>query len=185
MTGLPAGLVAASSAKSSWAASSARAASNTLCPPRNYYRAPDHFDTRPPCFHKLLSETVTTFAVFLPWMYLLDGDDNYILSVPFSTRDTTLTVGRVVKIARWWLPVLSCLGYASWFSSKRGCSPCLSVLLSFPRVTCSTIPVFSSLPLRPSALVCCCHWVSWERGRLAVAQEAVRFSSFLLDWFCM
>ena len=31
-----------------------------------------------------------------------------------------------------------------------------------------------SLTLRPSAPVCCCHGVSWTRGRLAFAQEAVR-----------
>ena len=28
--------------------------------------------------------------------------------------------------------------------------------------------------LRPSAPVCRCHWDSWTRGRLALAQEAVR-----------
>ena len=46
MAGLPAGLVAASSARSSWAARSARAASTTQYPPRHYYRAPYHCDTR-------------------------------------------------------------------------------------------------------------------------------------------
>ena len=35
------------------------------------------------------------------------------------------------------------------------------------------------LTLRPSAPVCCCHRVSWARGRLAFAQEAVRVSSSL------
>ena len=35
-----------------------------------------------PGFHKLLSVTVTTFAVFPSWMYLLGGDDNCMLSVP-------------------------------------------------------------------------------------------------------
>ena len=34
-----------------------------------------------PGFHKWLSVTVTTFAVF-PWMYLLGGDDNCMSSVP-------------------------------------------------------------------------------------------------------
>ena len=40
------------------------------------------------------------------------------------------------------------------------------------------------LTLRPSALVFCCHRVSWARGRLAFAQEAVRVSpfSFFLDF---
>ena len=41
----------------------------------------------PPGFHKLLSVTVTTFAVFPSWMYLLGGDDNRMLSVPSSTSD--------------------------------------------------------------------------------------------------
>ena len=43
--------------------------------------------TMPPSFHKLLNETVTTFAVFPSWMNLLDGEDNCMLSVPFSTSD--------------------------------------------------------------------------------------------------
>ena len=55
----------------------------------------------PPGFHKLLSVTVTTFAVFLSWMYLLGGDDNCMLSVPSSTCD--LHIGTVVTFARRWL----------------------------------------------------------------------------------
>ena len=41
----------------------------------------------PPGFHKLLSDTVTTLAVFPSWMYLLGGDDNCMLSVPSSACD--------------------------------------------------------------------------------------------------
>ena len=43
----------------------------------------------PPGFHRLLSVTVTTFAVFPSWMYLLGGDDNckLSLSLPSSTCD--------------------------------------------------------------------------------------------------
>ena len=43
--------------------------------------------TLPPSYHTLLSETATTFAVFPSWMYIPDGDDNYILSVPCNTSD--------------------------------------------------------------------------------------------------
>ena len=39
------------------------------------------------------------------------------------------------------------------------------------------------LTLRPSAPVCCCHPVSWARGRLAFAQEAVRVSPSLSSRF--
>ena len=41
----------------------------------------------PSGFHKLLSATVTTFAVFPFLMYLLGGDDNSMLSVPSCTCD--------------------------------------------------------------------------------------------------
>ena len=66
----------------------------------------------PPGFHKLLSETVTMFAVFPSWMYLLYGDDNCMLSVPFSTSHLTTAVGRVAQIATRWLPKLSCCSTA-------------------------------------------------------------------------
>ena len=54
----------------------------------------------PPGFHKLLSVTVMTFAVFPSWMYFLVGDDNFMLSVPSSTCDPAFAVGRVAKFAR-------------------------------------------------------------------------------------
>ena len=41
----------------------------------------------PPCRRKLQDETVKTFAVFPLWLCLLDGEDNCMLSVPFSTSD--------------------------------------------------------------------------------------------------
>ena len=41
----------------------------------------------PPCYRKLLDETVKTFAVFPSWLHLLDGEDNCMLSVPLSTSD--------------------------------------------------------------------------------------------------
>ena len=45
----------------------------------------------PPGFHKLLSVTVTSFAVFPSWMYLLGGDDNCVFSVPSSTWDLSIS----------------------------------------------------------------------------------------------
>ena len=73
----------------------------------------------PPSFHKLLNETVTTFAVFPSWMYLLDGEDKCMLSVPFSAGD--------LHFSRWQsgencqavaVGAFMLLGYALWFSSK-------------------------------------------------------------------
>ena len=97
----------------------------------------------PPSFHKLLNETVTTFAVFPSWMYLLDGDDNCMLSVPFNTSGLYFSCWQsgencqAVAAGAFML-----LGYTLWFSSKGECSPYCSVLLSCPRVVCSMIPVF-------------------------------------------
>ena len=134
----------------------------------------------PPSYHKLLSETVTTFAVFPSWMYLLDGEDNCMLSVPFSTSDLHFSC---------WQSGENCqavaagafmfLGYALWFSSKRGCSPYLSVLLSCSRVCLLDVSRLLGLTPRHSAPVCC-HRDSLTRGRLAFAQEAVRGPPFSL-----
>ena len=72
-----------------------------------------------PCFHKLLNETVTTFAVFPSWMYLLDGEDKCMLSVPFNTSDLHFSCWQsgencqAVAAGAFML-----LGYALWFSSK-------------------------------------------------------------------
>ena len=41
----------------------------------------------PPCSRTILDETVKTLVVFPSWLYLLDGEDNCMLSVPFSTSD--------------------------------------------------------------------------------------------------
>ena len=57
-----------------------------VCPQGGAHASQTRF-SRPPGFHKLLSVTVTTFAVFPSWMYLLSGDDNCMLSVPSSTCD--------------------------------------------------------------------------------------------------
>ena len=87
---------------------------------------------------------------------------------------STLAVGKVAKIARRWLPELSCcLATHCGFLQKAGAlfiymSCCLAHALSarcFPLL---------GLTLRPSAPFCCCHRDSLTRGRLAFAQEAVR-----------
>ena len=79
---------------------------------------------------------------FPSWLYLLDGEDNCMLSVPFSTSDLHYSCWQSDENCQ----VLSAgaftlLCYAFWFSLKFGCSPCFSVLLSCPRVVCSMFPV--------------------------------------------
>ena len=76
----------------------------------------------PPCSRKLLDETVKTCAVFPSWLYLLDGEDNCMLSVPFSTSDLHYSFWQggehcqVVAAGTFTLP-----GYAFCFSLKGGC----------------------------------------------------------------
>ena len=76
---------------------------------------------------------------FPSWMYLLDGDDNCMLSMPFSTSDLHFAVGRVAKIARRWLPELLCyLATHCGFLLKTSAllsalSCCLAHALSTPR----------------------------------------------------
>ena len=123
----------------------------------------------PPCFHKLLDETVKTFAVFPSWMYLLDGEDNCLLSVPFSTCDLHVSCwqsGENCQAVAAGASML--LGYALWFSSKRG-PPYFSVLLSCPRVVCSMFPSFRLDTAYREAGICA--------GSRA-------WSSFFLVWFC-
>ena len=92
----------------------------------------------PPCSPKFLDETVKTFAVFPSWLYLLDDEDNCLLSVPLSTSDLHYCCwqsgenSQVVSARAFTL-----LCHAFWFSLKV-CSP---FLLSCPRVVCSMFPV--------------------------------------------
>ena len=81
--------------------------------------------------------------LFFPsWLYILDGEDNCMLSVPLSTSDLHFSCWQrgencqAVAAGAFML-----LGYALWFSSKGGCSPFLS---SCPRVVCSMFPVFQA-----------------------------------------
>ena len=57
----------------------------------------------------------------------------------------------------------------------------LSFCVTFVMESCScvcllVVPRLLGLTLRHFAPVCCCHRVSWARGRLAFAQEAVHAS---------
>ena len=78
----------------------------------------------PPGFHKLLSDTVTTLAVFPSWMYLLGGDDNCMLSVPSSACDLHICCWPVAAAA------LTLFNYALYFSAKVRMTPFCPVLMS-------------------------------------------------------
>ena len=71
----------------------------------------------PPSYHKLLSETVMTFAVFPSWIYLLDGDANCMLSVPFGTSDLHFSCWQSGENCQAMVAgAFRLLGYAFWFS---------------------------------------------------------------------
>ena len=75
----------------------------------------------PPSFHKLLSVTVTTFAIFPSWMYLLDGDDNCMLSVPSRTSDLHISCWQSGEICQAMAADAFLLfNYALWFSAECG-----------------------------------------------------------------
>ena len=82
--------------------------------------------------------------LFFPsWLYLLDGEDNCMLSVPFSTSDLHFSCWQSGENCQAVAAgAFTLLGYAFWFSLRGGCSPFLSVLLSCPRAVCSMFPVF-------------------------------------------
>ena len=100
----------------------------------------------PPGFLKLLSDTVTTFAVFPSWLNLLGGDDDCMLSVPSGTCELHISCWQgsdsCQAIAA---EVLTLFNYALWFLLKAD-DPFFFVLsCCLPkRVSCSTIPVFSA-----------------------------------------
>ena len=131
----------------------------------------------PPCFRKLLDETVKTFAVFPSCWHLLDCDDNCMLSVPLSTsgllcnrwQSGEFCQGLSTGAITLWCHVL--------LISMKACSSSFLLLLSCPRVCLLDVSCLLGLTLRSSAPVCCCHRDSLTRGRLAFEQEAVRVSS--------
>ena len=129
----------------------------------------------PPGFHKLLSVTFTTFAVFPSWLNLLGGDDDYMLSVPSGTCELHISCWQgsdsCQAIAA---AVLTLFNYALWFLLKADDPFFLFCLAVLPTCYLLHDSRLLGLTLRPSAPVCCCHRVSWSRWRLAFAQEAVR-----------
>ena len=134
----------------------------------------------PPSFHKLLSVTVTPFAVFPSWMYLLGGDDNCMFSEPSSTCDTRNCC---------WQRGENCQAIAdaafTLVFPHCGLLPIEDdILFALPRYlpTCHLFcdSRLLGLTLRHYAPVFRCHRVSWTRGRLALAQEAVRVSLFII-----
>ena len=69
----------------------------------------------------LLNETVMTFAVFPSWMYLLHGDDNCMLSVPFSTSDFHISCWQSGEICQAMAAdAFMLFNYALWFTPKGG-----------------------------------------------------------------
>ena len=111
-----------------------------------------------PGFLKLLSDTVTTFAVFPSWMYLLGGDDNCMLSVPSSTCDPHISCWQGGDICQAIATAAFTLfSYELRSSSNNGWSPFNPVLLSCYLLHDSRL---FGLTLRPSAPVFRCHRVS-------------------------
>ena len=125
----------------------------------------------PPGFHKLLSVTVTTFAVFPSWMYLMGGDVNCMLSGPSCTCDLHISCWQGGDICQAIAAeAFTLFNYALWVFRQMRMISLLSGL---------------GLTLRSSAPVFCCHRFSWARVRLALAQEAVRVSPSLSPrFFC-
>ena len=134
--------------------------------------------------------TVTTFAVFPPGCTFSVATTIACCPCHLVRVTSTLAVDRVAKFARRQLPKLSrcstthCgfLPNADDILFVRSCSLANVLPPRFPSfliVSCLRVCPFGvscllGLTLRPSAPVCCCHRVSWTRGRLAFAQEAVR-----------
>ena len=131
----------------------------------------------PPGFHRLPSVTVTTFAVFPSWMYLLGGDDNCMLSVSSSTCDPRNCCWQSGEICQ---AIADDAFYVVQFRTvifrQMRMISFLSGLAVLPTCYLLHDSRLFGLTLRPSTPVCCCHRVSWARGRLALAQEAVRVS---------
>ena len=129
-------------------------------------------------FHKFLSVSVTTFAVFLSWMYLLGGDDNCMLSVPSSTCDPRTCCWQSGEICHAIADAAFTLfNYALWSSINCGWSLSCPDLLSCQRVTCSTIPVLS-------AWHCVLPLLSVVATRFPSRKPCVFLLLFFLDGFC-
>ena len=135
-----------------------------------------------PGFHKLLSVTVTTFAVFPSWMYLLGADDNCMLSVSSSTCEPRNCCWQ----AKWRnLPGDSwCRFYVVQFRQMRMISflPSLAVL-----PTCYLLHVsrLFGLTLCPSAPVFRCHGFLGRAGGWHLCRKPCVFPPSLSPrFFC-
>ena len=93
---------------------------------------------------------------------------------------STVAVGKVAKIAKRWLLELSCCLATFLVFFKRRVLSFFVCLVVLPTRCLLDVSRLFGLTLRPSALVCCCHRDSLTRGRLALAQEAVRDPPFSL-----
>ena len=98
----------------------------------------------PPCFRKLLDETVLTVAVFPSCLHLLDCDDNSMMSVPLSTSD--------FHCSRWQSGEI-----CQWLSTGA------ITLLCHVLLTSMKVCPFFGLTLRSSAPVCCKEYTSYYR----------------------
>ena len=132
----------------------------------------------PPSFRRLLSVRVTTCAVFPSLMYLLGGDDSCMLSVPSCACDLHNCCWQGGDICQ-----ATAAAAFTLFNYDCGLLPKEDDLLSALPCDLPTCHLFRDsrllgLTLRPFAPVFHCHQVSWTRGRLAFAQEAVRVSPF-------
>ena len=137
-------------------------------------------------FHKLLSFTVTTVAIFPSWMYLLGGDDNCMLSVPSSTYDLHIWCWQCGEICQA-IAAAACtlFNYALSSLSQMRMISFLLCIANLPTCHLLLDSRLLGLTLRPSAPVFQCHRDSLTRGRLALAQEAVRVSPSLSPrFFC-
>ena len=120
------------------------------------------------------------FPFFPRGCHLLDGDDNYMLSVPLSKSDLHFSCWQSSANCQAMIAeAFMLLGYALWFYLK-GCSFCLVHALSAPRFP-SCEPDTASFRL----LSVITTGIPWHAGswHLRRKQCTVLFL-FLLDWFC-
>ena len=139
----------------------------------------------PPCSRKLLDETVKTFTVFPSWLYLLDGDDNCMLSVPSGTSDLQSCCwqsGENCQAVSAGTFTLLC--YAFWFPLRVAALQCFSVLLSAHALSARCFPSFR--PDTASIRFCLLLPPGFLNTREAgiCAGSRAWSSFFLLVWFC-
>ena len=118
-------------------------------------------------------KTVTTFAVFPSWMYLLGGDDNCMLSVPSSTCDTRISCWQGGDICQAIDPAAFTLFSYELRSSFNYGLPASR----FPSFWPDTASFRSCLSLPPGFL-------STREAGICAGSRACFTLLFLLGWFC-